>query len=163
MSWWLVLSGAAKKLVTVFIVLGVLFGIGQGVVQATVTGKAVTAAQARSQLQADVNPLNATLSSYNSQVQACQTNACVSALNRDVAAAFSTFASQVSDIKMPSSQASASAASLASASSHVASIYTALAKATSASQYQSIAAGLQQAAVQVSSDYTALRNDLGNS
>ena len=53
------LSGAAKKLVTVFIVLGVLFAIGQGVVQATVTGKAVTAAEARSQLQADVNPLNA--------------------------------------------------------------------------------------------------------
>ena len=162
-SWWLVLSGAAKKLVTAFIVLGVLFAIGQGVIQATVAGKAITAAEARSQLQAEVNPLNATLSSYNSKAQACQTNACVSALNRGVAAAFSTFASQVSDIKMPSSQASADAASLASASSHVASIYTALAQATSASQYQSIAAGLQQAATQVSSDYTALGRDLGSS
>ena len=161
--WWLVLSGAAKKLVTVFIVLGVLFAIGQGVVQATVTGKAVTAAEARSQLQADLNPLNATLSSYSSQVQACQTNACVSALNHSLAGAFSTFASQVGDIKMPSGQASANAATLASASSHVASIYAALAKATSASQYQSIAAGLPQAVAQINSDYTALGSDLSSS
>ncbi len=80
-----------------------------------------------------------------------------------MAAAFSTFASQVSDIKMPSSQASANAASLASASSHVASIYTALAKATSASQYQSIAASLQQAVAQVNSDYSALGSDLASS
>jgi hypothetical protein len=162
-SWWLVLSGAAKKLVTVFIVLGVLFAIGQGVVQATVTGKALTAAEARSRLQTDLNPLNATLSSYSSQVQACQTNACVSALNHSLAGAFSTFASQVGDIKMPSGQASANAATLASASSHVASIYAALAKATSASQYQSIAAGLPQAVAQINSDYTALGNDLSSS
>jgi Domain of unknown function (DUF4389) len=162
-SWWLVLSGAAKKLVTVFIVLGVLFAIGQGVVQATVTGKALTAAEARSRLQTDLNPLNATLSSYSSQVQACQTNACVSALNHSLAGAFSTFASQVGDIKMPSGQASANAATLASASSHVASIYAALAKATSASQSQSIAAGLPQAVAQINSDYTALGNDLSSS
>ena len=45
-SWWLVLSGAAKKLVTAFIVLGVLFAAGEGVVQATVTNKVVTAAEA---------------------------------------------------------------------------------------------------------------------
>jgi hypothetical protein len=49
-DWRLILSGTAKKLVTLFIVLGVLFAAGQGVVQATLTGKAVTSVEARQQL-----------------------------------------------------------------------------------------------------------------
>jgi hypothetical protein len=158
-----VLSGAAKKLVTTFLVLGALLAVGEGVLQASLTSNTVTAAQASSQLQAAVNPLNTALNNYSAHISSCTTVACASPYNRDVAAAFTTFATQVRSIPMPSSQASADAANLASASDHVASIYTALAGATTQSQYQSIASGLQPALAQVNSYYSALTNELQSS
>jgi hypothetical protein len=162
-DWRLILSGTAKKLVTLFIVLGVLFAAGQGVVQATLTGKAVTSVEARQQLQTDVAPLNATLNSYSTQVRACQTNSCVSALNRGVASAFTTFAGKVQNISMPSGQASTDAAKLTSSALHVATVYTTLAGATSESQYDSIAAGVDSAVTQVNDDFDTLASDLGAS
>jgi hypothetical protein len=162
-SWWVVLSGAAKTLVTVFIVLGVLFAIGQGVFQATVTGKAVTTVQARNQLQADASPLNSVLSSYDTHVNSCQTVACAAPYNREVANAFSTFASQVRGIAMPTSQARTDAATLASDASHVASIYNELATASSLSQYQSISSSAQSAVSAVNGAYNTLGVDLGAS
>jgi hypothetical protein len=158
-----VLSGAAKKLVTTFIVLGVLLAVAEGVLQASLTNNTITAAQASSQLQAAVDPLNSTLNSYSANIRSCTTNACVGAQNLRAAAAFTTFAAQVRSIPMPSGQASADAANLASASDHVASIYTALAGATTQSQYQSIASGLQPALAQVNSYYSTLTNELGSS
>ena len=162
-SWWLVLSSRARALVTTFIVLGVLFAVGQGVVEAAVTSNAVSSAEANSQLQAALSPLNSELSSYSTQVRACQTGSCVSTQNLMAASAFNTFAAQVRAISMPSAQTSAEAANLAAAASHVASIYTALSEATSQSQYQSIAAGLQSAVNQVQQDFTTLTNSLTGS
>ena len=146
-----------------FLVLGVLFAAGDGGFQATVTGKAVTTVQARNQLQADASPLNSVLNSYNTHVQSCQTVACAAPYNRDVANAFSTFASQVRGIAMPTSQSSQDAATLASDASHVASIYSQLATASSLSQYQSIAASAQSAVSAVNGDYNTLGVDLGAS
>ncbi len=160
-GWRLVLSTAAKRLVTVFIVLGVLFAAGQGVLQGTLTSQAVSTVQARNQLQADVTPLNATLNSYSAQVRACQTNACVASLNRGVASAFTTFAGKVQDISMPTDQARADAAKLTASALHVASVYTALAGATSESQYDSVAAGVNTAVTQVNDDFDTLATDLG--
>jgi hypothetical protein len=77
--------------------------------------------------------------------------------------AFNTFATQVRAIQMPNAQTSTDAENLASSAEHVASIYSALATATTQSQYESIAAGLQSAVNQVQQDYTTLTNDLHNS
>src|SRR5579863_2553070 len=162
-SWWLVLSSKAKTLVTVFIVLGAVFAGAQGVVQAVFTGRAVTAAEARVQLQSDLAPLNSTLDTYRAQVKNCQTVTCAKGPNTAVANAFSTFANEVRAISMPTGQASTDAANLAAAAVHEGSVYRALAAATTASQYQSIASGIGAAHDQTQRNYTTLTDDLGTS
>ena len=93
----------------------------------------------------------------------CQTLTCAVSTSTTAANAFNNFASEVRAIPMPTGQTSADAANLASAASHVAGIYSALAAATTASQYDSIASGLTPAANQFQRDYTTLANDLSNS
>ena len=165
-AWWLALSGGAKNLVTVFIVLGVLLAIGVGVVDSTVTSNAVSAAVASSELQADGAPVTGALNNYASNVKACNGQlACVTRQDRQVAGILSTFAGQVASIPMPSAQASADAAALYSSSSHLASIFASLGATTSASQYENIAnnSGIQQAGDQVNQDYVNLGELLNNS
>jgi hypothetical protein len=162
-SWWLVLSSRARTLVTVFIVLGVLFAAGEGALEASITNNAVTSAQAARQLQSDLNVLNSALNTYSAQVQNCQTTSCASGPNTMAAAAFNTFAAQVRAIPMPSGQASADAANLAASAAHTASIFSALAAATTTTQYNSIVASRQAALNQVQQDYTTLINELTGS
>jgi hypothetical protein len=162
-SWWLVLSSGARALVTTFIVLGVLFAVAEGVLEATFTSNVVTAAEARIQLQSDLAPLNSALGTYRTEVKNCQTVTCAATPNTTVANAFSTFAGQVRAIRMPNGQTSTDAANLAAAAEHEGSIYRALASATTSSQYQSIAAGVRAAHDQTNRDYATLTGDLGNS
>jgi Domain of unknown function (DUF4389) len=162
-SWWLVLSSRAKTLVTTFIVLGALLVAGQVLLEAAVTSNAVTSAEANHQVQADVATVNNALSHYRAQVKNCTTISCASGPNRSVAAAIDTFAGQVRAIPMPTAQASADAQNLASAASHLASLYSGLAAATTNNQYSSIAAGIQPALSQVDQDLTTLTNELTNS
>jgi hypothetical protein len=161
-----VLSSRAKVLVTVFLVLGVLFAAGQGVLEAAVSSNAVTAAQASRQLRAAAVPVNNVLGSYSANVDACNGQlSCVTGVDRKVSDAYGTFATQVRSISMPDAQTTADANSLAASASHVASIFASLGAATSVAQYQHIAnsSGVQQAVSQVSQDYTTLANQLGNS
>ena len=165
-SWWLVLSSAAKKLVTTFIVLGVVFAAGEGVFEATLGSNVVTAAEASSQLHADAAPVSSAINNYSADVNACNGQlACVTALDRKVSGTFSTFATQVRSIPMPSGQASADAAALAASTSQVAGIFASLGAATSAAQYENIAnaSGVPQAVSQVNQDYVNLGNVLNNS
>jgi hypothetical protein len=162
-SWWLVLSSRARTLVTVFIILGVLFAAGEAAFDATLTSNAVTSAEAASQLQSDLNTLNSALNTYSAQVQNCQTTSCASGPNTTAAAAFNTFAAQVRALPVPSGQASTDVANLAGAASHTASIFSALAAATTTTQYKSIAASRQAALNQVQQDYTTLINQLTGS
>jgi hypothetical protein len=144
-------------------VLGALIAAGQGVLQAAVTGKAITAAEAHHQLQADVSTVNNALAHYRAQVKNCNTVSCASGPNRSVAAAIDTFAGQVQAISMPTPQASADAANLASAASHLASLYSGLAAATTDNQYNNIASGIQSANTQVDQDLSNLTNVLTGS
>ena len=162
-SWRLVLSGTARTLVTVFIVLGAVLAAAQGVVQAVFTSHAVTAAEAGVQLRSDLAPLNSTLDTYRTQVKNCQTVTCATGPNTAVANAFSTFANEVRAISMPTAQASTDAANLAAAAAHEGSIYRALAAATTVSEYQSIASGIGAAHDQTQQDYTTLTDALGTS
>ena len=127
------------------------------------TSHAVTQAEARSQLQAALTPLNNGRHTFSTQLQPCNTVACASPINRSAASSFTAFAGKVRAIRMPSGQDSADAANLASAASHIATIYTTLARATSTSQYESIATGLQPALATVNSDYATVAKDLGGS
>jgi hypothetical protein len=162
-SWWLVLSSGAKNLVTTFIVLGVVFAAGEGVLQASITGHAVSAAEASIDLHSDTNTINSVLRTYPTEVKNCQTVSCAAGPNTTVANAYDNFASEVRAIPMPNAQTSTDAANLASAAAHEGSIYRALATATSPSQYQSITSGLTPAINQLNRDYTTLTSNLSNS
>ena len=162
-AWLLVLSAAAKRLVTTFIALGVLFIVGLVLILAFATSNVVTAAEANHQLRTDVIPAANAINNYPANVQQCGNSLpCVTNLDRSVAGALNTFAARVRGIDMPSDQASAQAATLAGSVTHVASIFSQLGGATSVTQYENIAnaSGLQQAVIQMNQDYINLGNTL---
>ena len=164
--WLLILTAGAKRLITLFIVLGVLFAAGEGAFQVAVTGNVVTAREASNQVQTDVTPVSNVLNNYSANANACGNSLpCVTALDRRVAATLDTFASQVRGIAMPNGSASAAASTLAASVTHVASIFSSLGAATSASQYLNIAntSGLQQAVNKMNQDYINLGNTLSGS
>lgn len=161
--WLLVLSAGAKRLMTGLVILGALLIAGQTALEATATSRVVTAADASYQLQAAIVPVSNALNDYPANAKACRNSLpCVTGLDRRVAAALETFADQVPAIVMPSDRASAAASALAASTSRVASIFSSLGAATSASQYVSIASssGLQQAVDQMNQDSINLGNAL---
>jgi hypothetical protein len=162
--WRLILSGAARKLVVGFLVLGVLFWAGFGVIDAVAVGNGVSAVNAANQVQADSSPVSNAINNYSTNVKACNGQlACVTKLDRQVAATLNTYAGQLRTIPMPP-QANAANAALASSVSQTASIFARLGAATSATQYDNIAsaANLTQALNQVNQDYANLGTALGS-
>jgi len=162
--WGLVLSGRARKLVGGFIVLGVLFAVGSGVLDTVVlSGTAHSAVFANNQVQADALPVSNTIDSYSANVTACHGQlSCVTRLDRQVAGSLDTFAGQLRGIAMPSGRAQTADAALAASVSRTAGIFARLGAASSATQYIGIAnaAGLQQSVSQLNQDYTNLSNAL---
>lgn len=161
--WRLILSGAARKLMVGFVVLGVLVAVGGGAIDAVALGSGVSAAAAAGQVEADASPVSNAIDSYSANVKACGGNLdCVTKLDRQVAATLDTFARQLRTIPMPS-QATAANTALATAVSRAASIYARLGAATSAFQFVTIAntVDLNQALNQVNQDYTNLGTALG--
>ena len=71
LSWRLVLSAAARKLVILFIVLGVVLAAVNGAVQAALAGNSVSALSAAKQVVADIGPSRNALDNYSANVQAC--------------------------------------------------------------------------------------------
>jgi len=161
--WRLILSGAARKLMVGFVVLGVLVAVGGGAIDAVALGSGVSAAAAAGQVEADASPVSNAIDNYSANVKACGGNLdCITKLDRQVAATLGTFARQLRTIPMPS-QATAANTALATAVSQAASIYARLGAATSGSQFATIAntADLNQALNQVNQDYTNLGTALG--
>jgi hypothetical protein len=164
--WLLILSAGAKRLMTGFVILGVLLIVGQSALEVVATSKVVTAAQASNQLQTDIVPVTSALNNYSANATACGNSLpCVTGLDRRVAATLDTFAERVRDIAMPSDQASTASSALAASTSHLASIFSNLGGATSASQYLSIAraSGLEQVVEQMNQAYINLANALPGS
>jgi len=162
-SWRLILSGAARKLMVGFLVLGVLVAVGGGAIDTAALGSGVSAAVAASQVEADASPVSNAIDNYSANVKACGGNLdCVTKLDRQVAATLDTFAGQLRTIPMPS-QATAANEALAAALSRAASIYARMGAATSAIQFVTIAktVDLNQALNQVNQDYTNLGTALG--
>jgi hypothetical protein len=149
-----------------FLVLGVLFAVGGGAIDAVTvgnSGNSVSAVNAANQVQTDAAPVSTAVNNYSAAVKACKGQlACVTNVDRQEAAALNTFGGQLRAIPMPS-RATAANAALIAAVSRTASIYARIGAATSASQYINTAraSGLQQALNQVNQDYSNLAIALG--
>ena len=146
------------------LVLGVLFSVGCGATAGAAHGNGVSAANATNQVQANTTPVTDAVNNYAANVKACKGQLpCVTQLDRQVAATFSTFAGQLRATKMPSKATAANAALIASVS-RAAAVYAQLGKATSANQYISEArtADLASALNQVNQDYAKLGTALGS-
>ncbi len=162
LSWRLVLSATARRLVILFIVLGVVLGAANGAIQSTVLGHGVSAVTAAQDVSTDIAPVRDTINNYSSSAQACNGKLnCVTALDRKAAGVLSTSAAQLRGIAMPS-QAVAANAALAAAVSNTAGIFARLGAATSASQYANEfqSSGVQQSVDRINQAYENLGNAL---
>jgi len=164
-SWRLVLPDAAKRLMSLFLGLGVV-GLAGYVVLAVVASSGVsntvTSQNAIRQVEAYNSTLGATLTPFGSQTSACQSSqdvlSCVTGLDRKVGQAFDTFASGVKSTPMPSGAASTAASQLAADAAQAGKIFQRLGSATTAAQYQSIvsSSNVEQIVNQVGTDYQNL-------
>lgn len=164
LSWRLVLSAAARKLVILFIVLGVVLAAVNGAVQAALAGNSVSALSAAKQVVADIGPSRDVLDNYSANVQACNKKLnCVEGVDRKVAATLNTFAAQLRGIAMPS-QATAANAALAAAVSDTAAKFAKLSTAPSATKYisEAQASGLQQSVDKINQAYDNLGTALSS-
>ena len=164
LSWRLVLSAAARKLVILFIVLGVVLSAVNGAVQAALAGNSVSALSAAKQVVADIAPSRDVLDNYSASVQACNKKlSCVEGVDRKVAATLSTFAARLHGIAMPS-QATAANAALAAAVSDTAAKFAELSTAPSVTKYisEAQAAGLQQSVDKINQAYDNLGTALSS-
>jgi hypothetical protein len=164
LSWRLVLSAAARKLVILFIVLGVVLAAVNGAVQAALAGNSVSALSAAKQVVADIGPSRDALDNYSASVQACSNKlSCVESVDRNVAAKLNTFASQLRGIAMPS-QATAANAALAAAVSDTAAKFAKLSTAPTATKYisEAQASGLQQSVDKINQAYDNLGTALSS-
>jgi Domain of unknown function (DUF4389) len=164
LSWRLVLSAAARKLVILFIVLGVVLAAVNGAVQAALAGNSVSALSAAKQVVADIGPSRNALDSYSASVQACNKQlSCVEGVDRKVAATLNTFATELRGIAMPS-QANAANAALAAAVSDTAAKFAKLSTAPSATKYisEAQASGLQQSVDKINQAYENLGTALSS-
>jgi hypothetical protein len=167
-SWRLVLSSQAKRLLGLFIAIGLVtaggYGAGMAVIFSSAASKA-TSANASSQVSASYQTLSSALVSYESTTAGCKSSAhplaCVTAADKQAASAFTAFANAVKTTPMPSGSAAA-ASTLESDATHAAQIFTQLGQSTTIPQYESMAAnsGLQQILSHFDSDYSALGTSL---
>jgi hypothetical protein len=170
-SWRLVLSSEAKRLLGLFIAVGLVtaggYGAGMGVLFSSAASKA-TSTNAINQVSASYQTLSSALASYQRTTAGCKSSArplaCVTAADKQVASAFTAFANAVHATPMPSGSA-ATASTLDSDATHAAQIFTQLGESTTIPQYESTvtSSGLQQVLSQFDSDYSALGTSLNAS
>ena len=169
-SWRLVLTGGAKGLITVFLILGVLIAAGYAVVVITVVSSnggvqtRLRAATAAITVEGSYSVLSASLTSFRTKTTACQGKlSCVTAQDTTAAQAFGTFGQALRAVPMPSGSATAAAAKVQADATQAQQDFTKLAATTSASQYQQTVAstGLEQQLAQFDTDYHQLGTALG--
>jgi hypothetical protein len=168
-SWLVVLSAAARRLMIVFIVLGAIFYVGVIAYDATVFSHRASQANNFAKAQNALNSVNASydtltnnLTSWQSAIQACDGNlTCVTGQDAKAAGFFTTFDNQLTATAMPSNSVAA-ASRLDQVGNSSAQAFTQLSRVTTASQYQSVvtSTNLQATLNNFDTDYTALVNAL---
>ncbi len=169
-AWPLVLSDGARKLVGLFLGLGVVLVIGYTVLIIVLVGSAanstVTRNNAITQVQASYRTLSGTLSTFQAKSSACGDNLqCVTALDQQAGQAFDAFGTSVGRTDMPDTATTNAASQLAAASLAAGHVFHQLGSATSAAQYQAIvnSSNIQQVVDQVELDYQNLGTKLNSS
>ncbi|HEY4463878.1 MAG TPA: DUF4389 domain-containing protein [Streptosporangiaceae bacterium] len=165
-AWRLVLSDRAKRLVALFLVLGVLLVAGYialiAVVATRSVGNQATANNAAAQVQADFGPLNQAMNAFGTNTSRCRTVArplaCVTAADRTLANSFDTFAAQLRTVSMPAGAAATAATQLGNAATRAGLIFHRLGAAKTAARYQAVLAtvSIDQAVNRFAQDYQAL-------
>ncbi|MCW2910857.1 MAG: hypothetical protein JWL68_5646 [Actinomycetia bacterium] len=164
--WRLVLSRTAKRLVALFLVLGVLLIVGYVAVitVATAGSNGVTRAEATISVEGAFATLSGTLSGFDSKVAACQGKlSCVNKVDKQMSVAFGTFGQNINGISMPSAASSAAAGRVRSDANQASAGFLRLSEVTSAAQYQQVvvSTGLESLLRRFDTDYRTLGTTLG--
>jgi hypothetical protein len=168
-SWQLVLTSGARRLVVLFLVLGLVVNVVNGVRNGALLSRAQsvnTANNAINTLNSSDSTLKNNLVKSEDALTACDQNlTCVVKVEGNASAYFSAFGDELRATPMPSSATAADANRVESDAALLARDYTKLGQATSISQYQSTltSLGLQQLANQFDDDINALGTALNNS
>lgn len=143
--WQLTLSGSARNLITIGLVLGVIGYGGESYYASQTVGNAVNTGNrivANNNVTYDYKALGSVLSTFQAKTEACQQNlACVTKLDGQVSHAFATFGHNIAGADVPS-DFGGDVTVLTAANGKVQGDFNQLATAQSVSQYTSIASGL---------------------
>jgi Domain of unknown function (DUF4389) len=168
--WRLVMSEAAKRLVTFFIVLGVVILAAYITIVTVVVINAGTGtanrATALRQTNSAFSQLSTSMTAFGSRTSACkgskQPLPCVTAADRQAGQAFGNFAQSQGAIDMPAGSAQSAADQLVAGAGRAQRIFQQLGASTSVTQYEKTvsAANLQQVLGQIELAYRHLQTAL---
>jgi len=167
-SWQLALTSPAKRLLVLFIVLGVLTwgAYAVGYIALIVNGvgsvnNVETANNAISSMNSSYGTLQSELSKWGSTTNACKNLSCATGADTTAAGDFSKFASQLQATAMPGS-ATAAANQVYSDATKAAQDFTQLSQSTSIEQYQSTvtSTNVRQTLNQFDQDFNSLMSKL---
>jgi uncharacterized protein DUF4389 len=165
-AWSLILTSAARRLIVVFLVLGVIVLAGTTSVRIITGEGAVSKAVALSDVEAAYTTLGQAVTKADTSLQACGNSvSCVAKVDGSLAPVFRNFGASVAAIHMPAGTPSTSAQAVAADAQAGADDLTQLSKATSVSQYTSLekSTGAEAHLDKLSKDYGTLITSLGGS
>jgi hypothetical protein len=167
--WRLVLPPGAKRLIVLFIVLGVIIFVGYTVgVGIAASNSTVSRAAALSQTNAAFGDLSTSMTAFGSQTATCRTSQhplpCVAAADKRASQAFGAYAQSQGAISMPDSSSQADSSLLAADAGHAQAIFRQLGASTSIAQYQRTVStsNIQQLLSQIEETYRRLQTTLAN-
>jgi Domain of unknown function (DUF4389) len=161
-SWTLVLSSAARRLVALFIVLGIAVAAGLIVLVVAQASSTVNTAETIAQIQAAHDTLTSATATFGTTTASCGSKAdplsCVTTADKSVSPAFGAFSQTLRGAAMPSPASAAAAGRLASLSAQIQQVFEQLGTSTSISQYQQTvqSSGIQQLLNQFDREYADL-------
>ena len=156
----LVLSAGAKRLVLLFLVLGIGSQVAAGILSGTVAGGTVSQTRARNDVAAAHDTLTNQGQKYQQDVAACsQQLACVQRADGELAAALETFATQVDGVEFPAAARDEGAA-MVRAAHDFAGALRGLVAAPSAQEYTRLATGVDQVSNSFDQRYQELVDEL---
>jgi hypothetical protein len=168
--WPLVLSQGAKRLVGLFIALGVIIAVAYFVFIAVVVGSAkndtANRAVALSQSTAAFSRLSTSMTAFGNQTTACKGShtplSCVTAADQQASSAFAAYASIQGGIGMPTSSTLKASTQLVSDATRAQQVFRQLAASKSVTQYEQTvtASNLQQVLNQLELTYRQLQTTL---